>query len=86
MSRPKRSGTSTSFTATERAALKAWLRYHPRLHGVVESSRYASIAIREIVLERLRKEGLIDPPPITKSGRSALFADSASPNKRAKQD
>lgn len=86
MSKPKRSGTSTSFTATERAALKAWLRYHPRLHGAVDSPRYASIAIREIVLERLRKEGLIDPPPITKSGRSALFADSTSPNKRAKQD
>lgn len=84
-SRPIRKSVSIRLTAEERAALKGWMRYHPRLADKVDSARYVSIAIREIVLERMQKEGLLDPPPISKTGIFARSVSGTSPNKRKNQ-
>ncbi len=79
-----RKATSPSFTAMERAAIKAYIRYHPRLSGYLDKENCMAVVVRHIVLERLEKEGLIDPPPINKFTGTFSRLDSTSPSKRDK--
>ncbi len=79
-----RKAAHPSFTAMERAAIKAYIRYHPRLSGYLTKQNYLSAVTRDIVLERLQKEGLLDPPPISKTTGTFLHLDSTSPSKRDK--
>lgn len=72
------------FTPMERAAIKAYIRYHPRLSGYLTKQNYLSAVTRDIVLERLQKEGLLDPPPISKTTGTFANVDSTSPSRRDK--
>ena len=77
-----RKSTHPSFTAMERAAIKAFLRYHPRLADYAGKKNYLAVAVREIVLERLQKEGLIEPPPISQITGARVRSSSTSPRKK----
>ena len=79
-----RKAATVSFTARERAAIKAFIRYHPHLSDYVDKRTYLATSVRHIVLERLHKEGLLDPPPVNKKTGSFKRTDSTSPKKTNK--
>ena len=83
--RPPRKATSVGLTAKERAAVKAWMRFHPTLAAYADSKRAITIGIRHMILERLQKEGLLEPPPVSPATGARIFADSTSPDKRRSQ-
>jgi hypothetical protein len=79
-----RKNTSVSLTARERAAIKAFIRYHPTLAGYIGKRNYLAAVARHIILERLQKEGLIEPPPVNNKTGSFRLDDSTSPKKTNK--